>query len=60
MFLYLFFVISVRPVISTSTGPIFTKFAAEMIELWLQMNGLKLIFRPSAQFYSSRHISETA
>jgi len=30
-------VISVKPVISTSTGPIFTKFAG-MVELWLKFD----------------------
>ena len=37
-------VISIRPIISTSTGPIFTKFAG-FVELWPWMNDLKLFFR---------------
>jgi len=39
--LYLFFAISIRPIISTSTGPIFAKFAG-LVELPLQTN--KLVF----------------
>jgi len=35
--------ISVRPIISTFTGPIFTKFAG-LIGLWLKMNDPKLFF----------------
>ena len=34
---FLFLVISARPVISTYTRPIFTKFAG-LVELWTQMN----------------------
>ena len=34
---------SVRPLICTSAGPIFTQFAG-MVELWLYMNDLKLLF----------------
>ena len=34
---------SVRPIISTSTGPIFTQFAG-IVELRLYMNSLKLFF----------------
>ena len=37
-------VISIRPIISTSTGPIFTK-SAGLVELWPWMNDLKLFFR---------------
>jgi len=36
-------VISVRPIISTSTELIFTKFAGS-VELWPQINDVKLIF----------------
>jgi len=36
-------VISVRPIISTSTGPIFTKFTG-LVELWPWMNDVKLFF----------------
>jgi len=45
MFLYFlnFFTISVRPIISTSTEPIFAKFAG-LVELWLLMNDLRLVF----------------
>ena len=43
-FCYTCLVISVRPIISTSTEPIFTKFAG-LLELWPQMNDLKLFFR---------------
>jgi len=32
-----------QTIISTSTGPIFTTFAG-LVELWLQMNDLKLFF----------------
>ena len=32
--------------ISTSTGPIFAKFSL-LVELWLQMNGVKLVFPPA-------------
>ena len=35
--------ISVRPIISTSSGPIYSEFAG-LIELWLLMNDLKLLF----------------
>jgi len=39
-------VLSVRPIISTSTAPIFTEFAG-LVELWPQMNGhLKLFSIP--------------
>jgi len=38
-------VISVRPIISTSTRPTFTKCAG-LVELWPLMNELKLFFRP--------------
>jgi len=43
MFKKIFLVISVRPIISTSTALIFTKFAG-LVELWPQMNDLKLFF----------------
>jgi len=43
---FLFLVISARPVISTYTRPIFTKFAG-LVELWTQMNDLKFFFDPS-------------
>ena len=42
-YFYIFLVISIRPIISTPNGPIFTKFA-ELVELWPQMNDLKLFF----------------
>jgi len=35
--------ICVRPVISKSTRPVFSKFSG-LVELWLQMNNLKLFF----------------
>jgi len=43
----LFLAISVRPIISTFTGPIFTKFAG-LAELWPYVNDLKLSFRSVA------------
>jgi len=44
---YLFLTISVSPIISTSTGQIFTKFA-EFVELRTLTNDLRLgFFRPS-------------
>jgi len=43
LFIY-FFTISVRPIISTSTRPIFTKLVG-LVELRLQINDLKLVFR---------------
>jgi len=39
-------VLSASPITSTSTGPIFTKFAG-LVELWPWMNDLKLFFDPS-------------
>jgi len=39
----IFLAISVRPIISTSSGPIYSEFAG-LIELWLLMNDLKLLF----------------
>jgi len=42
-YLKIFLVIIVRPIIATSTGPIFIKFAG-LIELWREMNDLKLVF----------------
>ena len=36
-------VISVRPIISTSTGLVFMKFAG-LVELWPETNALKLFF----------------
>ena len=41
--LLLFLVISVRPIISTSSGPIFPKFAG-LVDLWPYLNNLKLFF----------------
>jgi len=40
----LFLTIPVRPIISKSTGPIFTKFS-RLIELWLRVINLKFVFR---------------
>jgi len=37
------FVSSVRPIISTSTGLVFMKFAG-LVELWPETNALKLFF----------------
>ena len=48
LFLYLFLVISARPIISTSTERIFAKFS-ELVELWLQINDLKLVVFQSPQ-----------
>jgi len=42
--IYLFIYCLVRPIISTSTGPIFTEFAG-LVELWLWVNDLKFPFR---------------
>ena len=44
--IYFFFIFSdfCRPIISTSTGPIFTKFEG-LVELFVLMNDLKLLFR---------------
>jgi len=44
--IYFFFIFSdfCRPIISTSTGPIFTKFES-LVELFVLMNDLKLLFR---------------
>ena len=46
IFILFFFIFNdfVRPIISTSTGTIFTKFAG-LVEPWLWMNDLKLGFR---------------
>jgi len=41
--LLLFLVISVRPIISTSSGPIFPKFAG-LVDLWPYLNNLELFF----------------
>jgi len=41
--IFLFLTIFVRPIISTSTKPIFAKFAG-LVELWLLMNDLRLVF----------------
>ena len=59
MFFKLYFlVIFVRPIISTSTRPIFTKFAG-LVELW-PADGLKLFFgenrHPFCGRFSSRDI----
>jgi len=45
---YFIFILTifVGPIISLSSGPIFTKFAG-LVELWLLMKDLKLVFRPS-------------
>jgi len=40
----IFSVISVRPIISTSTGPIFTKFAG-LVDLWLWKRTEVILFR---------------
>ena len=45
MLLFLFLTNFVRSIISTSTEPIFAKFAG-LVELWLKMNDLKLVFDP--------------
>jgi len=45
VYLFIIFLsISVGPIISTSTGPIFTKFAG-LVELWLYMRDMELVFR---------------
>ena len=44
LFIFLGLTISVRPIISTLTRPICTKFAG-LVELWLQTNYLNLVFR---------------
>jgi len=46
LFNFCFLTIAVRPIIPTSTGPIFTEFVV-LVELWLRMNDVKLFFDPS-------------
>ena len=43
IFFFIFLTIFVRPIISTSTEPIFAKFAG-LVELWQLMNELRLVF----------------
>ena len=52
--LYLFWTISVRSIISTATESIFTKFSG-LVELWLQMNELKLVYRSLKGRYLGNH-----
>jgi len=47
VYLFIIFLsISVGPIISISTGPIFTKFAG-LVELWLYMRDMELVFDPA-------------